>query len=116
MHPDHYPRNDHQGDWNAHYLVSDFGQNKQFSFTSPLLGYSWSLELPLKTEAIENGGFLVAEYLSAQNHSLVFAIAFERQNKKMQRGLILAALATCGLGFTQTISKDSLPFGLITVV
>ena len=111
-----------------YYFVSDLFQNKQFSFQSHSLGCSWPLQSPGGTEVKESVGFLVEEKLHSRNHQLVVAIAFERQVTKMQRGLLLALLATFslgftqknsedsvlhGLGYTQTISEDSLPFGLV---
>ena len=111
-----------------HFFVSDLFQNKHFSFQSHVLGCSWPLKLPGKIEAIEHAGCLVKENYYSLNHWLVLAIAFKRQVKNMQRGLLLALLTTFslgfaqksskdsilyGLGFTQTISEDSLPFGLV---
>ena len=68
---------DHQGYGIVPYFVIDFGQNKDFSFLSLLLGCSWPLQLPGGKEAIEDVGFLVEEKLYSQNHQLVVAITFK---------------------------------------
>ena len=111
-----------------HYFVSDLFQNKHFSFQSHSLGCSWLLQIPDGNQALENVRFLDKENFHFGNHWLVFTIAFESQVKKTQRDLLLTFLAIFGLefvqnsfedsslhglGFTQTISEDSLPFDLV---